>query len=70
MNWLQVLGDAEPPHIAERVGHQFHARLLLDSRVMDLTLPYNPIFVTISPLTPLFFNGFKNEQRFLDHMEG
>src|SRR6266850_3011660 len=25
MNWLQVLGDAEPPPIDERVGHQLHA---------------------------------------------
>ena len=25
MNWLQVLGFAEPPHIDERVGHQLHA---------------------------------------------
>src|SRR5438093_352886 len=22
--WLQVLGCAEPPHIDQRVGHQFH----------------------------------------------
>jgi len=25
LNWLQVLGFAEPPHIDERVGHQLHA---------------------------------------------
>jgi hypothetical protein len=25
LNWLQVLGYAEPPHIDERVGHQLHA---------------------------------------------
>jgi len=36
-------------------------RLLLDSRVVDLTMSYNPIFVTISSLKPLFFNGLKNE---------
>ena len=25
LNWLQVLGRAEPPQIDERVGHQLHA---------------------------------------------
>ena len=24
LKWLQVLGCAEPPHIDQRVGHQFH----------------------------------------------
>jgi hypothetical protein len=24
IKWLQVLGYAEPPHIDQRVGHQFH----------------------------------------------
>jgi len=33
-----------------------------DSRVVDLTISYNPIFVTISAFKPLFFNGLKNEQ--------
>jgi hypothetical protein len=36
-------------------------RLLLDSRVVDLPMAYNPIFVTLSSLKPLFFNGLKNE---------
>jgi len=35
--------------------------LLLDSRVVDLPMAYNPIFVTLSSLKPLFFNGLKNE---------
>jgi hypothetical protein len=35
--------------------------LLLDSRVVDLPMAYNPIFVTLSSLNPLFFNGLKNE---------
>ena len=34
--------------------------LLLDSRVVDLPMAYNPIFVTLSSLKPLFFNGLKN----------
>ena len=43
--------------------------LLLDSRGVNLRMSYTPIFVTISSLKPLFFNGLKNELRFLDHME-
>jgi len=39
---------------------QFDGRLLLDSRVVDLTMSYNPIFVTVYSLKPLFFNGLKN----------
>src|SRR5712691_7367644 len=42
---------------------------LLDSRVVDLTMSYNPILVTVASLKPLFFNGLKNELRFVDHME-
>ena len=38
-----------------------HGRLFLDSRVVDLTRLSNPIFVTISSLRPLFFNGLRNE---------
>ena len=34
---------------------------LLDSRVVDLTMLYNPILVTVASLKPLFFNGLKNE---------
>jgi hypothetical protein len=44
------------------VQHRKHLwRLLLDSRVVDLPMAYNPIFVTLSSLKPLFFNGLKNE---------
>jgi hypothetical protein len=32
----------------------FRARLLLDSRVVDLTRSYNPIFITISSLNLLY----------------
>ena len=33
------------------------ARLLLDSRVVDWPMSYNPIVVTLSSLKPFFFNG-------------
>ena len=32
-------------------------RLLLDSRVVDVPMSYNPIVVTRSSLKPFFFNG-------------
>ena len=41
--------------------------LLLDSRVVDLPMAYNPTFVILSSLKPLFFNSLKNELRFLDN---
>ena len=36
-------------------------RLLLDSRVVDVPMAYNPTFVMLSSLKPLFFNSLKNE---------
>jgi hypothetical protein len=36
-------------------------RLLLDSRVVDVPMAYNPTFVTLSSLKPFFFNGLQNE---------
>ncbi len=33
--------------------------LLLDSRVVDVPMLYNPIVVTLSSLKPFFFNGLK-----------
>jgi len=42
--------------------------LLLDSRVVDLPMAYNPTFVILSFLKPLFFNSFKNEFRFSDNV--
>jgi hypothetical protein len=41
--------------------------LLLDSRVVDLLMAYNPTFVMLSFLKPLFFNSLKNELRFSDN---
>ena len=45
----------------------FRRRLLLDSRVVDLLMAYNPTFVMLSFLKPLFFNSLKNEFRFSDN---
>ncbi len=41
--------------------------LLLDSRVVDLPMAYNPTFVLVSSLNPLFFNSLKNELCFSDN---
>jgi hypothetical protein len=35
--------------------------LLLDSKVVDVPMASNPIFVTLYPLKPFFFNGLQNE---------
>ena len=42
--------------------------LLLDSRVVDLSMAYNPTFVILSFFKPLFFNSLKNALRFLDNV--
>jgi hypothetical protein len=42
----------------------FRGRLLLDSRVVDVTMVYNPTFVRLSFLKPLFFKSLKNELHF------
>src|SRR5262245_39541264 len=40
--------------------HTFATWLLLDSRVVDVPMAYNPTFVTLSSLKPFFFNGLQN----------
>ena len=40
--------------------------LLLDSRVVDVTRSYNPIFITIASFKPFLFNDLINEWRFVD----
>ena len=45
----------------------FREWLLLDSRVVDVPMAYNPTFVILSSLKPLFFNSLKNELRFSDN---
>jgi hypothetical protein len=42
-------------------GEQFPLGLLLDSRVVDVLMAYNPTFVILSSLKSLFFNSLKNE---------
>ncbi len=42
-------------------------RLLLDSRVVDVPMAYNPTFVRVSSLNPFFFNSLKNELCFSDN---
>jgi hypothetical protein len=41
------------------VSPDLATRLLLDSRVVDLPLSYNPIVVALFSLKPFFFNGLK-----------
>jgi hypothetical protein len=43
----------------------FRKRLLLDSRVVELTKARHPIFVILSSSKPLFFKGLKVELRAL-----
>ena len=45
----------------------FDRRLLLDSRVVDEPMAYNPTFVILSSSKPLFFNSLKNDLRFSDN---
>jgi hypothetical protein len=50
--------------LAEQRGHGdalVSLWLLLDSRVVDVPMAYNPTFVTLSSLKPFFFNGLQNE---------
>ena len=49
-------------------GKQLRVWLLLDSRVVDVPMAYNPIFVLLSSLKPFFFNSLKNELCFSDNM--
>ena len=42
-------------------------RLLLGSRVVDVSMAYNPIVVTLSSLKPFFFNHLQSGVRFSDH---
>jgi hypothetical protein len=42
-------------------------RLLLDSRVVDVSIAYTPTLVMLSSLKPLFFNSLSNELHFSDN---
>src|SRR5262245_6513664 len=52
---LQSASTGENMQAVER----FNARLLLDSKVVDLPLSYNPIVVALFSLKPSFCNGFQ-----------
>jgi hypothetical protein len=43
------------------------AWLLLDARVVDVPMAYNPTFVMLSSLQPLFLNSLKKELCFSDY---
>ena len=45
----------------------FFPWLLVDSRVMDVPMAYNPTFVMLSSLKPLLFKSLKNELPFSDN---
>src|SRR5262249_1538116 len=53
-------GESSKPGSALRPALK-EARLLLDSRVVDLPMSYNPIVVTLLSWKPFFFNGLKKE---------
>jgi len=40
---------------------------LLDSRVVDVPMAYNPTFVMLSSFKPLYLNSLKKEVCFADH---
>src|SRR5262245_30753279 len=42
-------------------------RLLLDSRIVDVPMSYNPIVITPPSWNTLFLNGLQNGLRFSDH---
>ena len=52
------LSDVQQMTIQLREG--IVKRLLLDSRVVDVPMAYTPTFVTLSSVTPCFFNGLQN----------
>jgi hypothetical protein len=57
-------------HFVDDIQHDYEVirpRLLLDSRVVDLSTAYHPTLVILSSLKPLFFNRLKDELRFLDN---
>ena len=59
-----MIGEAFPadlPRAAALAHGVDQLRLLLDSRVVDVLMAYNPTFVILSSLKSLFFNSLKNE---------
>ena len=58
-------GDEET--VTDVIALNKNNRLLLDSRVVDVPMAYDPPFVMLSSLKPLFFNSLKHKLRFSDH---
>jgi nucleotide-binding universal stress UspA family protein len=56
-----ILLEAQQYDLIMLGQHTFFHWLLLDSRGVDLPMAYNPTFVILSSLKPLFFNRLKNE---------
>jgi hypothetical protein len=56
-----------PDTVQPVASKDIHARLLLDSRVVDVPMAYDPPFFMPSSLKPLFFNSLKHKLRFSDN---
>ena len=54
--------------MAKALGKGIARRLLLDARVVDVPMSYNPIVMTLSSLKPCFVNGLKKEWRSSDNV--
>jgi hypothetical protein len=59
MNWLQVLGTAELPHIDQGVRHQFHAKMSLLNALKTKEEPLEFILPRKGPVdaSPQRMNG-------------
>ena len=58
-------GDEET--VTDVIALNKNNRLLLDSRVVDVPMAYDPPFVMLSSLKPLFVNRPEKELRFSDN---
>ena len=67
--FAQVMLDMKEVRRVMGAKVMFHIRewLLLDSRVVDVPMAYDPPFVMPSSLKPLFFNSLKHKLRFSDN---
>ena len=57
----QLVPPFEAAFHAHMAAWRMDGRLLLDSRVVDVLMAYNPTFVILSSLKSLSFNSLKNE---------
>jgi hypothetical protein len=63
--WALIFNGIKVSLRAKNGDIAFTHWLLLDSRVVDVPMVYNPTFVMLSFLKPLFFKSLKNELHFL-----